>query len=552
MQATKNRGGSCAMLCVALATVVAGCTPAGPRALLDGRRLLEEGRTTQAVEKLLVATSLLQTNAHAWNYLGVAHQRANQPANAAAAYQKALALNRDLLEARYNLGCLWLEQDRPELAKTELTTYTLLRGNDPEGWLRLATAQLRLREPIPAEKSFREVLRLQPNNLEALNGLGLVQVHRNRPRDAVPYFNAALKLQADYRPALLNLATVSQPQLNDRPAALQRYREYLALDPRPDNWAAVNAVAQALEQQLATPPQPATTNVVAKPAQITTNVTKAVASSAVQTTPVKTETPILAKKVEPAPPFKPETLPAAEKPAPTPAPTEVVTVPPEPVLRTAAEVKPPPSTANVETASVTGLPAGQIASLPAAVSSPEIVELLKKTPAGQRYTYLSPARPVAGNRRDAERAFAQGQQAHQAKRLPEAAQSYRQAIQADPGYFEAHFNLALVALESRNYRQSLAAWETALTIQPDSVDARYNFALALKAANYPADAARQLGQILATNPNETRAHLVLGNLWADQFGNPAQARAHYLRVLEMDPRHPQATAIRYWLVANPP
>jgi tetratricopeptide (TPR) repeat protein len=166
--------------------------------------------------------------------------------------------------------------------------------------------------------------------------------------------------------------------------------------------------------------------------------------------------------------------------------------------------------------------------------------------------YLSPAKPPAGNRREAERAFAQAQQAQSANRLPEAARAYRQAAQSDPSYFEAHYNLGLVAFNSRNFHQSLAAWENALVLQPESVDARYNFALALKAANYPTDAAQELKQILAANANETRAHLVLGNLWAEQLGNATQARAHYLRVLELDPLHPQSTAIRYWLVAHPP
>lgn len=159
---------------------------------------------------------------------------------------------------------------------------------------------------------------------------------------------------------------------------------------------------------------------------------------------------------------------------------------------------------------------------------------------------------MARDRREAERAFAQGQQAYRANRLPEAAQAYRQATQADPSYFEAHYNLGLVTYESRSFRQSLTAWENALAIQPESADARYNFALALKAANYPVDAANQLKQVLVANANETRAHLVLGNLFAEQFNEPVQARAHYLKVLEQDPRHPQATAIRFWLVAHPP
>jgi Tfp pilus assembly protein PilF len=54
-------------------------------------------------------------------------------------------------------------------------------------------------------------------------------------------FAAVVKLQPDYRPALLNLATVLQQQ-NDRAGALQRYREYLALQPRDADWEAVSAI----------------------------------------------------------------------------------------------------------------------------------------------------------------------------------------------------------------------------------------------------------------------------------------------------------------------
>jgi hypothetical protein len=33
--------------------------------------------------------------------------------------------------------------------------------------------------------------------------------------------------------------------------------------------------------------------------------------------------------------------------------------------------------------------------------------------------------------------------------------------------------------------------------------------------------------------------------------DPARARAHYLKWLELDPQNPQATNIRFWLSANP-
>lgn len=585
------------LLLVALAVLIAGCTPPGPRALLDGKRLLDEGQYPQAVEKLKVATSLLSTNAHAWNYLGLACHRAGEPTSAAVAYQRALTLNRDLLEARYNLGCLWLDQNKLDEARAEFTAYTLRRGNEVEGWLKLGAVQLRSRDPNGAEKSFREALRVSPQKVEAYNGLGLAQLQRNRPREAAKYFGVALKQQPNYRPALLNLATVLHQHLNDRAGALQKYREYLALRPKPADWESVNALVQSLEQPVAVEQRPPVTNLIAHVAP-TTNVNKTTTAAVtrVAAPPKTNSTPALTKTALP-PPVQT-------------APVEVVTLPPEPVIKLSpdtpsASETPTTQPPAVETASrASPIAAPSVSSKPdkpgfisrlfrrdarsaprpkplppateiaAANSTPAVstnaktspddgasVPAVSKTAPAQgsvakpssisRYRYLSPSKPASGNRREAERAFAQGQQSQRANRLAEAAQAYRQATVLDPSYFEACYNLGLTAYETRSYRQALTAWENALAIQPESVDARYNFALALKAANYPMDAAKELEKILAASPNETRAHLLLGNLYAEQLDDVSQARTQYLKVLELDPRHPQATAIRYWLVAHP-
>ena len=50
---------------------------------------------------------------------------------------------------------------------------------------------------------------------------------------------------------------------------------------------------------------------------------------------------------------------------------------------------------------------------------------------------------------------------------------------------------------------ALPRYELALAIQPDSVDARYNFALALKAAGYAPDAADEFKKILAAIPTKS-------------------------------------------------
>lgn len=497
------------MVFLALMALLTGCAPPGARALLEGKRLLEQGKFSQAVEKLRLATTLLNTNAQAWNYLGLACHQAGQVAEAEKAYHKALGLDHDLSEAHYNLGCLWLGQHRPEAAKAEFTAYTLRRGNAPAGFVKLGTAQLRAaqleaagpsraRELGAAEKSFNEGLSLDPLNPEALNGLGLVQVQRARAGEAVQFFNRALKQQPAYGPALLNLAIVEQEYLREPQAALQKYREYLALKPAPDSADAVKAVARQLEQELSPAPRPAATNAAVPTAPRSSPSTSAVANLT-QARSEKTE-----MRLE------------APKSPPPPAAVAIVKVAAEPVIRPAADPSPEPAQA-----------------------------------APLRYAYKSPGKPPAGNRPRAERWFAQGVQEQKARRLVEAVQAYRTATQVDPAYYEAYYNLGHTAADAGSLGAALMAYENALSIRPDSLDARYNFALTLKQANYLTDAAAELERVLAAYPGETRAHLALGNLYAQQFRQPARARPHYLKVLEADPNHPQAGNIRYWLAENP-
>lgn len=164
---------------------------------------------------------------------------------------------------------------------------------------------------------------------------------------------------------------------------------------------------------------------------------------------------------------------------------------------------------------------------------------------------MSPSKPASGDHDTAKVIFTRAANSHARYNYPEAINAYKEAVRLDPAYYEAWYNLGLAAYEANDLPSALLAGEQALAINPEATAARYNFALALQRANYPADAAGQLEKLLGSTPNEARAHLTLANLYARDLGQPARARSHYLRVLALDPRHPQATQIRYWLVANP-
>ncbi len=518
--------------------MVTGCKPPGPRALLEGQNLVEHGRYAEAIERLKTATTLLSTNADAWNYLGLAYHQAGQPDDAAEAYKKALALDQNLVEVHYNLGCLWLEQNHPDLAKAELTAYTLRRDKSAEGLVKLGAAQIALRDLAGAEKSLNQARLIDAQNPEALNDMGVVDLQRNRVTEAAQFFNAALRIKADYAPAILNLAIISQTHLNNRKDALQRYHEYLALNPKPANWDAVDAAARALEQDLSGAPTP----------------------------PIRTSTPTNA-----APQAAPRSTssaatrpPKLENPAPANTrgatqPTEVTQVTPEPVIHGVPATEPANSAAdtnkqdrrgflsrvfhgtktNSTTVSSTPPPTLPVAPMP----EPKPVSY-------PRYTYQSIRKPAPGDRTAATQAFADGSRAQQAKQIPEAMTAYRKAIQLDPSYYEAYYNLGVVSVQSGNLAAGLSAYETALAIDPDSHDARFNFALALK-ANYPIDAASELEKVLAKSPNDAYAHFAVANLYAKELRQPARAREHYQKVLEINPQFSQAQTIRIWLNANP-
>ncbi len=269
MLTTKKWGLAPAAAAVAGWMLILGCTPSGPRALLDGQHLRQTGKFSEAVEKLTLATSLIPTNALAWHELGLAAQSAGQAATAVRAYRQALTLTRDSdlqASARYNLGCLYLDQTNFPAAVDELKAYTLLQPQAVEGWYRLGLASLRARKFDDAEKILSYVLKAKPGSPEVMNSLGYLLVQRRRYIDAYNYFANALRFQSNYPPAQLNLAIVEHRFLNNHLRAMQQYQEYAALRPAPPYAALAEDLARQLHAELYPPPRGPLTNLLTQAA----------------------------------------------------------------------------------------------------------------------------------------------------------------------------------------------------------------------------------------------------------------------------------------------
>ncbi len=198
-------------------------------------------------------------------------------------------------------------------------------------------------------------------------------------------------------------------------------------------------------------------------------------------------------------------------------------------------------------------PPPAMVSAPAAprASIPPAPEPVLQTGDFKRYSYRQYERPPSGDRVKAAELVNKGILAHRERRPDEEIACYRSATLTDPACYDAFFNLGLAYAEQGDWQASLESYERALSIDPDSSRSRYNFAQALRQADYPVEAARELETILKGHPNDTLTMLALGNLYAQKFKQTRTARQYYLRLLEIDPENPKASEIRFWLAANP-
>ncbi len=528
--------------------LMAACTPPGPRALLNGERLIKEGKFEAAIVQLTEATVHLPRNAQAWNHLGLASHRAGKDNEALRTYRKALEVDLNLAPARFNLGCLLLELKQPAAAAAEFASYTLLQPKAVDGWLKRGQAELLAGQYDAADKSYRAALALDSKQPVVWNTLGIVQLYRKpaRSSDAFLAFNNGLQQQPSHAPALFNAALVShfylpRKPVDQRPFALEKYRAFLALNPPVDNLDDVRRVVAQLETDLSPRPKPApvvVAPVVSNQPPVVTLAPKPEPPPLPKPAPPP-EAPVVAKKVEPPPAPKAVVVAAVTKPDPAPVPPKPTPMPV--TVEPAPRPTPPPAPEPVR---VETLPAPKPA-------PPKVAEDIAPRWSGPRYVYLDPPAPSVGSRASAQTHFDLGLSMQRIGKNSDAVAAYQRAIRADGAFFEAYHNLGIVAAQMGDLLKSTAAYETALALDADSASARFNFALALQRGGYLRDAARELERLLAKHPQDAGAHFALANLHSQSFQQPAKARPHYARVLELNPQHPQATAIRFWLRDNP-
>jgi tetratricopeptide (TPR) repeat protein len=128
---------------------------------------------------------------------------------------------------------------------------------------------------------------------------------------------------------------------------------------------------------------------------------------------------------------------------------------------------------------------------------------------------------------------ADGLKALEAKQYGPAAQLFRQAVQADPDDYAAHFHLALAESLLGQDADAIPEYQKVLELKPGLYQAELNLGILLLRLKRPAEAAPHLKTAVDTKPKEYRAQWYLAEaLYAT--GEVAQAEQHYQAAAELD------------------
>jgi protein O-GlcNAc transferase len=205
-----------------------------------GQALQALRRWDEAIDAYETALRLQADFLDAWNNLGICRQLRGQLSQAATAYRQALLLDSGNAGVMANLGTVLRELGQLKEAIELLRAAASLEPAIASHSLNLGIAYWNQGNFSQAECTLNETLARAPQDPEVAFNLGNALHGLGRQREAIDRYRQALTLRPDYADALINLGNV-HTELGEFTAGMAAYDA--ALRVRPDSVVALNNVA---------------------------------------------------------------------------------------------------------------------------------------------------------------------------------------------------------------------------------------------------------------------------------------------------------------------
>ncbi len=128
---------------------------------------------------------------------------------------------------------------------------------------------------------------------------------------------------------------------------------------------------------------------------------------------------------------------------------------------------------------------------------------------------------------------------HQAGRLIEAEEMYRQILQAKPDRADIYNNLGVVLQAQGKLEDAIAFYQHAITLNPNNAEAYNNLGYAFEEQGKVEEAIASYQQAVAANPKNAEAHYNMGNVF-DAAGKLEEAIASYQQAIALNPDYANA------------
>jgi Flp pilus assembly protein TadD len=203
--------------------------PRNPAFLAAYARVLRDSHSLdEAVTVYRQAAALAPSDPQIWYELATALQRAGAPAEARRALEQTLRQDPGRPDAHNALGVLLAAEGRRAEAAESFRRAVAADPRHAQAWNNLGNALRDLRRFDEAAAAYERSAAVDPRYADPLNGRGALEVARERPLAALPWFDRALAVAADRHDVRLNRAIALDLAGRGEEAAAA-YRELLEL-----------------------------------------------------------------------------------------------------------------------------------------------------------------------------------------------------------------------------------------------------------------------------------------------------------------------------------
>lgn len=201
----------------------------------QGMQALKRGQYAQGIRLLQQSIKLGGTNvplAAIYNALGVAYYHLGQTENALGAFESSARQDSKFAEPFYNTGVIMAESGHEARATPCFEMAARLDPTDPRALEYLSRILSRNQRWDNARQVLHDALRRAPREPRILTALALVELQSTNIVRAISCLQEALEHDANYAPALYNLAVVNHVWLKNDSQAAPLFRDYLRLAPQ--------------------------------------------------------------------------------------------------------------------------------------------------------------------------------------------------------------------------------------------------------------------------------------------------------------------------------